>query len=286
MEESDRSGFAKARNIARNADVVFMVLGETAYMSGEGRSRADIGLPGLQLELLKEVYKVNKNIVLVLMNGRPLTLVWEDENIPVILETWHLGSEAGNAIADVLTGKYNPSGKLPMSFPRSVGQLPIYYNHKTTGRPSSGPGQVFYTHHGDIDNSPLYPFGYGLSYSKFKYKDMQLDRNSMSAEDSITISVTVQNTSDIDGEEVVQLYLQDEIGSITRPVKELKGFKKLMIKGGSSEQVSFTIKRQDLAFYRKDFTYGTEAGSFKVFVGTNSNELLMQQFELTEGTDF
>lgn len=286
IEESDRSGFARARNIARNADVVFMVLGETAYMSGEGRSRADIGLPGLQLELLKEVYKVNKNIVLVLMNGRPLTLVWEAENIPVIVETWHLGSEAGNAIADVLTGKYNPSGKLPMSFPRSVGQLPIYYNHKNTGRPSSGPGQVFYTHHGDVDNSPLYPFGFGLSYSKFEYENMQIDKNRMTVNDSIIVSVTVQNTSAVDGEEVIQLYLQDEVGSITRPVKELKDFKKLMIKGGTSQKMTFTINHKDLAFYRKDFTYGTEPGSFKVFVGTNSNDLLMGQFELTEGTDF
>jgi beta-glucosidase len=238
-------------------------------MSGEGRSRADIGFPGLQLELLKEVYKVNKNIVLVLMNGRPLTLVWEAENIPVIVETWHLGSEAGNAIADVLTGKYNPSGKLPMSFPRSVGQLPIYYNHKNTGRPSSGPGQVFYTHHGDVDNSPLYPFGFGLSYSKFEYENMQIDKNRMTVNDSIIVSVTVQNTSAVDGEEVIQLYLQDEVGSITRPVKELKDFKKLMIKGGTSQKMTFTINHKDLAFYRKDFTYGTEPGSFKVFVGTN-----------------
>lgn len=286
LEHNDRSGFAKAKNVARNADVVIMVLGETAYMSGEGRSRADIGLPGLQLELLKEVYKVNKNIVLVLMNGRPMTLPWEAENIPAIVETWHLGAEAGNAIADVLTGKYNPSGKLPMSFPRSVGQLPIYYNHKTTGRPSSGPGQVFYTHHGDVDNSALYPFGYGLSYSKFEYDNMQIDKKSIAAEESIIVSVNVQNTSAVDGEEVVQLYIQDEVGSITRPVKELKGFKKLMIKGGTSQKVTFTINQKDLAFYRKDFTYGTEPGSFKVFVGTNSSDLLMGQFELTEGTDF
>jgi len=280
VEKKDRSGFAKAKKLAQNADVVLMVLGETAYMSGEARSRADIGLPGLQLELLQEVYTVNKNIVLVLMNGRPLTIPWEAEHIPAIVETWHLGSEAGNAIADVLTGKYNPSGKLPMTFPRSVGQLPIYYNHKITGRPASDNGQVFYTHHTDVENTPLYPFGFGLSYSTFEYSNLALDINQLTENEEITVSVTVKNTSKIDGEEVVQLYIQDVVGSITRPVKELKGFKKVWIKSGASVIIKFNISDPDLAFYRKDFTYGTEPGKFRVFVGGNSRDVLSAEFKL------
>jgi beta-glucosidase len=282
IEKSDRSGFEEARKVAEESDIVIMVVGETAYMSGEGRSRSQIGLPGLQLELLKEVYKVNKNIVLVLMNGRPLTLTWEDENIPAIIETWHLGSEAGNAISDVLLGKYNPSGKLPMTFPRSVGQLPIYYNYKNTGRPATSPGQVFYTHHGDINNSPLYPFGYGLSYTKFTYNNLRLSDNRLLRNDSIIISVDVTNAGKWDGEEVVQLYIQDEVGSITRPVKELKDFKKLFFKVGEQKVITFTISAEDLSFYRKDFSYGVEPGNFNVFIGGNSQDVLKESFELIE----
>lgn len=270
IEESDRSGFALAKQIAQQADVVIMALGETAYMSGEGRSRSEIGLPGLQLELLKEIQKVNPNIVLVLMNGRPLTLSWEAENIPAILETWHLGSEAGNAIADVLTGEYNPSGKLTMSFPRRVGQLPIYYNHKVTGRPSSGPGMVFYTHHNDVDTSPLYPFGYGLSYTDFEYGEIQVSSDSMNADGTITASIEVTNTGDVAGEEIVQLYIQDEVGSVTRPVKELKGFKKDEIAAGETKLFEFKISAETLSFYRKDNTFGTESGTFKIFIAPHS----------------
>ncbi len=271
INETDKSGFSEAMAKASNAEVVFMVLGEPAYMSGEGRSRSNIGLPGVQLDLLKEVYKVNKNIVLVLMNGRPLTLEWEHENIPTILETWHLGSEAGNAIADVITGQVNPSGKLTMSFPRNVGQVPIYYNHKTSGRPSTAPGQVFYTHHTDVDNSPLFPFGFGLSYSEFEYGELKLSKKALEAEnDSIVVSIAVSNKSKVDGNEIVQLYIQDEVGSITRPVKELKGFEKVAIAAGETKQVSFTIKPENLAYYRRDFTYGTEPGSFKVQMDASS----------------
>ncbi|MTI38800.1 beta-glucosidase BglX [Fulvivirga lutimaris] len=280
VEEEDRSGFQEAINVARNADVVLMNLGETAYFSGEARSRSEIGLPGLQLELLKEVYKVNKNIVLVLMNGRPLTIPWEAENIPAIVEAWHLGSMAGHSIADVLTGKYNPSGKLPMTFPRSVGQIPTYYNHKMTGRPSTDPGMVFYSHNMDIENSPQYPFGFGLSYSTFEYSPIALSKEVINKGEKLTVSVTVKNTSDVDGEEVVQLYIRDVVGSITRPVKELKGFKKLMIKAGESAQVDFEIGEEDLAFYRKDFTFGTEPGDFEVFVGTSSSDVQTATFKL------
>ncbi len=280
VENKDKSGFLEAKKLAQNADVVLMVLGETAYMSGEARSRADIGLPGLQLELLQEVYAVNKNIVLVLMNGRPLTVPWEAEHIPAIVETWHLGSEAGNAIADVLMGKYNPSGKLPMTFPRAVGQLPIYYNHKTTGRPSSDNDYVFYTHHTDVKSTPLYPFGFGLSYATFEYSNLLLSKNQLAESEVITVSVTVENTSKIGGEEVVQLYIQDVAGSITRPVKELKGFKKVYIKPGEASVIKFNISTDDLAFYRKDFTYGTEPGKFRVFIGGNSRDVLLGEFEL------
>lgn len=282
IEENDRSGFEKAKTVASQAEVVFMVLGETTYMSGEARSRSDIGLPGLQEELLREVYKVNKNIILVLMNGRPLTLSWEKENIPAILETWHLGSKAGNAISEVIIGNYNPSGKLPMTFPRSVGQIPIYYNHKNTGRPSNADGMVFYTHHIDIENTPLFPFGFGLSYSTFKYANLLLDKEKIGMKDSVAISVTVANTSSVDGEEVVQLYIQDVGGSITRPVKELKDFKKLMIKAGDSRTVEFTLSVNDLSFYRKDMTFGAEPGKFNVYVGGNSEDVLVDDFELLE----
>ncbi|MEQ8474696.1 beta-glucosidase BglX [Fulvivirga sp.] len=280
IENSDRSGFKEAVEVAKKSELVIMNLGEPAYMSGEARSRSEIGLPGLQLELLKEVYKVNKNIVLVLMNGRPLTLQWEAENIPAILEAWHLGSMAGHAIADVLTGKYNPSGKLPMTFPRSVGQIPTYYNHKMTGRPSTEPGMVFYSHNMDIENSPQYPFGFGLSYSTFEYSPVSLSKNEMNMGEEITVSIHVKNTSNVDGEEVVQLYIRDVVGSITRPVKELKGFKKLMIKAGESVQIDFEIGEEDLAFYRKDFTFGTEPGDFEVFVGTNSTDVQTATFKL------
>lgn len=282
IEKTDRSGFKAAKEVAKSVDIVLMVLGETAYMSGEGRSRSEIGLPGLQLDLLKEVYSVNKNIVLVLMNGRPLAIPWEAEHIPAIVETWHLGSEAGHAISDVLTGEYNPSGKLPMTFPRSVGQVPIYYNHKNSGRPSTAPGQVFYTHHTDIDNSPLYPFGYGLSYSTFNYSDLRLDKKNINTDETLMVSVNVENTSNADGDEVVQLYIQDVVASITRPVKELKGFKKVHIKAGESTRVEFNLNSSDLAFYRADFSYGIEPGDFRVFVGGNSRDVLESEFKLLE----
>lgn len=280
IEEEDKSGFAEAISVAKQSELVVMVLGETAYMSGEGRSRADIGLPGLQLELLKAVYEVNPNIVLVLMNGRPLTLTWEAEHIPAIVETWHAGSEAGNGIADVLFGRYNPAGKLPMTFPRMVGQLPMYYNHKNTGRPFSGPNEVFYTHHTDVDKSPLYPFGFGLSYTDFSYGDISLSSNTLSDKGSITATVEVRNTGELEGQEVVQLYLRDLVGSVTRPIKELKGFQKITLKAGESKKVSFEITTEDLAFYRQDYSYGTEPGDYQLFIGTNSEEVKEASFTL------
>ncbi|HET8859194.1 beta-glucosidase BglX [Marivirga sp.] len=280
INEEDRSGFQEAKLLAQNSDLVIMALGETAYMSGEGRSRANIGLPGLQKELLKEIEAINPNIVLVLMNGRPLELTWENEHIPVILEAWHLGQRAGTAIAETLIGKNNPSGKLTMSFPRHVGQLPIYYNHKTTGRPSTAPGQVFYSHHTDVDNSPLYPFGYGLSYSEFEYSEVELSQKSMTEEDSITVSLSVTNISEIDGQEIVQLYIQDLVAEETPPVKSLKAFQKLKIKAGESVKINFTIQKDMLSYYKSNGEVALEKGKFKVYVGANSTVQNHKEFSL------
>jgi len=282
IETSDRSGFGEAITVAKNADVVVMALGETAFMSGEAKSLADISLAGLQLELLKEIKKVNSNIIVVLMNGRPLAIPWTAENIPAIVETWHLGSEAGHAIADVLTGKINPSGKLTMSFPREVGQLPIYYNYKRTGRPYGPPGMVFYTHHGDVESSPLFPFGYGLSYSDFEYSEPSISSEQLTENGNLEVSVSVTNNSDIDGKEIVQLYIRDIAGSITRPVLELKGFEKIMIKAGETKNVSFTITPKDLEFYNNETGYVIEEGDFEIFVGPNSADLQKRKFQFVK----
>ncbi|WKV11190.1 beta-glucosidase BglX [Marivirga harenae] len=280
INERDKSGFEEAKALAKKSDLVIMALGETAYMSGEGRSRADIGLPGLQKELLKEIHAVNPNIILVLMNGRPLELSWEDENIPAILEAWHLGQRAGIAIAETLVGQNNPSGKLTMSFPRQVGQIPIYYNHKTTGRPSTAPGQVFYTHHTDVDNSPLYPFGFGLSYSKFDYRQIELSQNSMTEDEEIMATVTIQNTSEVDGQEIVQLYIQDLEAEETPMIKSLKAFQKVEVKAGQTVQVEFSIKKQMLSYYKSNGDLTLEKGDFRVFIGTNSTVEQYKKFEL------
>lgn len=278
IEQKDSSGFPEAVAKAKRADVVFMVLGEPAYMSGEARSRANLGLPGLQEQLLRVVYKANPNVVLVLMNGRPLTLPWEAAHIPAIVETWHLGTEAGNAIADVLTGKYNPSGKLPMSFPREVGQEPLYYNHKNTGRPETAPGQVFYSHYMDVKNGALYPFGYGLSYTHFTYGKMKLSADKLSGGESINVSIKITNDGDWDGAEVVQLYLRDMVASVTRPIKELKHFQKIFLKKGESKTITFHITVEDLKFYNAQLDYVAEPGAFTVMVGPNSQEVQKATF--------
>ena len=217
---SDKSGFKEAKRAAKNADVVVMVLGEYGFQSGEGRSRSKLDLPGFQQELLEEVYAVNKNIILVLMNGRPLVLNWADENLPAIVEAWHLGTESGNAIAEVLYGDYNPSGKLPMSFPRSVGQMPLYYNHKNTGRPGvkgADVGSVFWSHYGDQKNAPLYPFGFGLSFTEFEYSKITLNKASLTNNAKIEASVTLTNTGKVKGKEVVQMYIRDPMQVLPVP---------------------------------------------------------------------
>lgn len=274
VNKTDISGMEEAVNLAKQSDVVIMVLGEHGFQSGEARSRTQLGLPGLQLDLLKEVFKVNQNVVLILMNGRPLTITWETENIPAILETWQLGSQTGNAIGDVVFGKYNPSGKLPMTFPRSIGQVPIYYNHYSTGRPDLEPN-VFWSHYSDEKNEPLFPFGYGLSYTTFDYSDLKIDTSN---QENIEVSVTVTNTGKIEGEEVVQLYIHDKVASITRPVKELKGFQKISLAPNNSKKVIFTLTDKELGFYNNNYEFVVEPGEFDIMVGTNSQEGLQDSF--------
>lgn len=277
---TDKSGFKDAISTAQKSDVVVMVLGEHGFQSGEGRSRSDLGLPGLQQELLEEIYKVNKNIVLVLNNGRPLAIEWAAENIPSIVEAWQLGSQAGNAIAQVLYGDYNPSGKLPMTFPRNVGQIPIYYNYKNTGRPVDKDSNVFWSHYTDVKNTPLYPFGHGLSYTSFKYSNFKINSQSLSLNDSIKVSVTITNTGKYDGKEVVQLYIRDMVGSITRPVRELKGFELVDLKIGETKTVEFILNKNSLGFYNNDGKFITEPGDFKIFIGGSSTTTIEGQFEL------
>lgn len=276
INETDSSGFKEAIELARNSELVIMVLGEHGFQSGEGRSRSKLDLPGLQQQLLEAVYAVNKNIVLVLMNGRPLAITWADEHIPAIVEAWQLGSQSGNAIAQVLYGEYNPSGKLPMTFPRSVGQVPIYYNHMSTGRP--GPiDLVFWSHYGDESNKPLYPFGYGLSYTSFSYSNLTINDADKA---NIKISVTVTNTGKTDGEEVTQLYIHDKIASVVRPVKELKGFSKFSLKAGQSKEVRFILTAAELGFYNNEGVFVVEPGDFDVMVGGNSAEGISGSFTL------
>ncbi|MCB0373756.1 MAG: beta-glucosidase BglX [Muricauda sp.] len=274
VNETDTSGMEEAIAVAKQSDVVVLVLGEHGFQSGEGRSRAQLGLPGLQLNLLKEVYKVNKNVVLILMNGRPLTIEWEAENIPAILETWQLGSQTGNAIAQVVFGEYNPSGKLPMTFPRSVGQIPIYYNHNSTGRPNAQPN-VFWSHYSDEKNDPLFPFGHGLSYTTFAYSNLTIDSNNP---EYVSVEVTVTNTGDRTGEEVVQLYIHDKVASVVRPVKELKGFKKISLAPKSSQKVQFTLTNKELGFFNNAYEFVVEPGEFGIMVGTSSQTGLHGNF--------
>jgi beta-glucosidase len=268
----------QAVTTANQSDVVVAVLGEAFGMTGEAASRSDIGLLQNQMDLLKALRTTGKPIVLVLMNGRPLTLSWEDENMDGILETWFAGTMAGPAIADVLFGDANPSGKITMTFPRSVGQIPIYYNHKNTGRPFN-PDQKYTTKYLDISNTPLYPFGYGLSYTTFTYSDISLSDKSLKANGKITASVNITNTGKRIGKETVQLYIRDMVGSITRPVKELKGFQQITLQPGESKKVSFTISVDDLKFFNSDLKYSYEPGDFKVFIGTNSEDVKEADFK-------
>ncbi|RIJ34468.1 beta-glucosidase BglX [Pontibacter oryzae] len=282
-KRSSEQMIAEAVKTAQSSDVIVAVVGEAQGMTGEAASRADITLPGQQRELLKALKKTGKPMVLVLMNGRPLALNWEDENADAILEAWFAGTEAGNAIADVLFGAYNPSGKLTASFPQVVGQVPIYYNHKNTGRPFGGELLDKYkSRYMDVTNEPLYPFGYGLSYTSFNYSAPKLSKSSITANENLTVTVNVRNTGNYDGEEVVQLYVQDVVGSITRPVKELKGFEKINLKKGESKTVTFTITPEDLKFFNNELQRVLEPGEFKVYVGTNSRDVQEASFTVTQ----
>lgn len=277
---TDKSGFDAAKKVAASADVVVMVLGEHGFQSGEGRSRTNLDLPGVQQELLEEVYKVNPNIVLVLNNGRPLALPWAAEHIPAIVEAWHLGTQTGNAVAQVLYGDYNPSGKLPMSFPRNVGQVPIYYNNYNTGRPVNSDKNVFWSHYTDVEKTPLFPFGFGLSYTTFDYKNLKINKASFAKGEPVVVSVDITNSGNYDGKEVVQLYIQDVAASLARPVKELKGFELIALKKGETKTVTFTLTDKELGFYDNAGKYLVEAGTFKLMVGGSSDKGLEGQFEL------
>jgi len=281
---TDRSGFAEAIATAKKADVVIMALGETAYMSGECRSYADISLKGLQPELLREIKKTGKPVILTLFNGRPMVITDVVEHADAILNCWLLGSQSGNAIADVLFGDYNPSGKLPASFPYHVGQIPVYYEQMNSGRPYDPNPSGFSSKYRDIPNAPLFAFGFGLSYTSFSYSKLALSSAKISLNESLTIKATITNTGDYSGEEVVQLYIRDVAGNgVSRPLLQLKGFEKIMIEKGESKEVSFKIQPKDLAFYRLDKKFAPEAGKFEVFVGTSSDNLALKgSFELVD----
>lgn len=268
----DRSKFAQAIAVARQADVILAAMGEDFNWSGEAACRTNIQLPGAQQALLKELKKTGKPLGLLVVNGRPLDLSWEDENVDAILEAWYLGTMAGHGMADVISGDYNPSARLTMSFPRNVGQVPIYYNHKPTGRPLpvEAPETDYKSKYVDSPNSPLYPFGYGLSYTTFSVSNLKLDQESFSKGGKINATVEVANTGNRDGELVVQMYIRDVAGSVTRPVKELKGFEKVVLKAGEKKQVSFTIDESLLAFYGIDMKKKAEPGDFIVWVGQSS----------------
>lgn len=280
---TDRTGFEGAKAAARTADVVVMVLGEHGFQSGEGRSRTELDLPGLQQELLEEVYQVNPNIVLVLMNGRPLVIDWAVANIPSILVGWHLGTQSGNALAQVLYGDYNPSGKLPMSFPKNVGQVPVYYNHKSTGRPANpGSDLVFWSHYIDSPNEPMYPFGYGLSYTSFEYSNLKLNSDSFAKDGSVTVTIDLKNTGSLPGKETVQLYIRDLFASVARPVRELKDFQQVELKPGESKTLSFRVTEKSIGFYDNEGKWIVEPGDFRVFVGGNSKATYEAGFKFLE----
>ncbi len=281
-KRSQKEMIAEAVTAARKSDVVIAAMGEAAEMSGEAACRTNIELPENQKELLKALLATGKPVVMVLFTGRPLAIAAEKANIPAILNVWFAGSEAGDAIADVLLGKVNPSGKLTMTFPQNVGQIPIFYNHKNTGRPlAEGKWfSKFRSNYLDVPNEPLYPFGYGLSYTTFDYKNLKLSDSNLIADGELKVSVEVTNSGNYDGAEVVQLYLRDMVGTVTRPVKELKGFQKVLLKKGEIRTVEFTLTEKDLRFYNSDLQFVSEPGDFKVFVGTNSANTLEASFVL------
>jgi beta-glucosidase len=284
IDDDSTKYFAEAVRAASASEMVILAVGESAQMTGEAASRSSLDLPGVQQKLVEEIAKTGKPIVIVLMNGRPLTINWIDQHIPAVLETWFLGSQGGNAIADVLFGDYNPSGKLTITFPQNLGQVPIFYSEKNTGRPRD-PDNKYTSKYLDVTNEPLYPFGYGLSYTSFDYGNITLNKKEMTGDNELMVICRVTNTGKKAGEEVVQLYIRDIVGSVTRPVKELKAFQKIMLSAGESRDIVFTINKDALSFYRQDMTFGPETGKFQVFVGGNSRDLKKADFELVEKKD-
>lgn len=284
IEGEDRSGFAEAIETAKKADVVIMSIGEKRDMSGEAKSRSNINIPGVQEDLVKAIHATGKPVVVLVNAGRPLVFNWIVDNIPAILYTWWLGSEAGNAIADVLVGDVNPSAKIPMTFPREVGQIPIYYNYLKTGRPAECDTCNFYrTAYIDLPISPKFAFGHGLSYTTFEYKDLKLSQSKINRSEKIEVSFNISNTGKYDGEEVIQLYLRDKVGSIVRPVKELKDFQKVMVKVGETKQIKFIIDNEKLCFYDKALNYKSEAGEFDLMIGSSSDDIRLHScFELID----
>ncbi|OGU79615.1 MAG: glycosyl hydrolase [Stygiobacter sp. RIFOXYC12_FULL_38_8] len=277
----NKSGFATAVKAAKASEVVVVFVGEHRGMSGEANSRATLDLPGVQEDLVKELKKTGKPVVVVLMNGRPLTIPWLQENVNAIIEAWYPGISAGIVIADALFGDLNPNGKLTVTFPRYVGQVPIYYNYKNTGRPHD-PTNHYTSYYMDLENSPLYPFGYGLSYTTFEYSAPTLSKTNIKKDESLTVTVEVKNTGKFEGKEVVQLYIRDLVGSVTRPVKELKDFAKISLKPGETKKVEFTITPEKFKFYDINLKHVVEPGDFKVFVGTNSVDVKEASFTVVE----
>lgn len=278
VDDQDKSMFAEAVETAKKADVVIMTLGEGHAMSGEAKSRSNLHFSGVQEELLKEIAKTGKPVVLMINAGRPLVFDWAADHIPAIIYSWWLGTEAGNSIADVLFGTVNPGGKLPMTFPRTEGQIPVYYNHYNTGRPAkNNTDRNYVSAYIDLDNDPKFPFGYGLSYTRFTYSDMKLNSTELKGNQALKISVNVTNSGNYDGEEVVQLYIRDLFGKVVRPVKELKGFEKVFIKKGETKTIGFTITTENLKFYDDQLNYDWEGGEFDIMVGTDSQNVQIKR---------
>ena len=281
IEGTNNSGFKEAIAIANQSDVVIVSIGERYNMSGESKSRSNIHLPGIQEDLIKELQKTGKPIVVLINAGRPLIFNWTADNMPTILYTWWLGSEAGNAIADVLFGDYNPAGKLPMTFPRAEGQIPIYYNHFNTGRPSINEEKLYKSSYIDLPNTPKFPFGYGLSYTTFNYSNLKLSKTKMSASETIEVTMNITNTGKYEGEEVIQLYLQDKFASLIRPISELKDFQKIKLGIGETKTITFVIDNQKLSFYNEKLEFNSEPGDFNLMIGSSSEDIrLKSSFEL------
>jgi beta-glucosidase len=281
ISDTSRSGFAEAVEAAIQSDVVIMYMGEHRAMTGEAKSKSNIRLPGVQEELIKAIHATGKPVIVLIGAGRPLVFNWTADNVPAILYTWWLGTKGAEAIADVLFGDYNPSGKLPMSFPRSEGQIPVYYNYYKTGRPAANDSDVNYVSaYIDLPNSPKYAFGYGLSYTQFEYSDIRLSKKQIKPGEKLEAVVTVRNTGNYDGEEVVQLYIQDKVASVVRPVKELKSFQKIFLRKGESREARFTLTANDLRFYNDKLEYIYEPGDFILFIGTSSQHVKETGFTL------